>query len=134
VPGACFITRGQSLYAIVLNPRPVRILIRPPGLAAETKPDRTRRVDLLGHRAEILFQQSPDSLAVTLPDKMPTSLAAAIKIDGVIPYCFDSAFGQKTRRGAPQQDALIAAPCPSHARNGIMREDQEWSSRVVPHG
>lgn len=96
-------------------------MIHPLGLAAETKPDRTRRVTLLGQRAEILFQPSSDGLAVTLPDQRPTSFPAALRIGGH-PVVLDSEFGQKTRRRAPQQDALITASFPSHARNGIVRD------------
>jgi len=80
-----FTTRGRSLYAIVLNPRPGRLLIRPLGLDADTEPGRVRRVDMLGHRAEIPFEQSADGLAVTLPNKLPTSYAVALKIEGAIP-------------------------------------------------
>jgi alpha-L-fucosidase len=80
-----FTTRGRSLYAIVLNPRPGRLLIRPLGLDADTRPGRVRRVDMLGHRAEIPFEQSADGLAVTLPNKLPTSYAVALKIEGAIP-------------------------------------------------
>jgi len=80
-----FTTRGRALYAIVLNPRPGRLLIRPLGLAAETQPGRVSRMNLLGHRAEILFQQSSDGLAVTLPDTLPTSFAASLKIEGAMP-------------------------------------------------
>lgn len=79
-----FTTRGPFLYAVVLHPRPGWILIRPLGLAAETKPGQVRRVELLGHGGEIHFQQSPDSLVVTLPDGLPTPYSATLKIERAI--------------------------------------------------
>jgi hypothetical protein len=41
-------------------------------------------VDMLGHLAKIPFEQSADGLAVTLPKKLPTSYAVAIKIEGAV--------------------------------------------------
>jgi len=40
---------------------------------------------MLGHLAKIPFEQSADGLAVTLPNKLPTSYAAVLKIKGAIP-------------------------------------------------
>jgi len=76
-----FTTGGGALYAITLGEPRGRVSIA--SLAAGNPHDqrRIRRVTLLGNPAQLHFQQDSAALTVTLPDRLPSRLASALRID-----------------------------------------------------
>jgi alpha-L-fucosidase len=76
-----FTTGGGALYAITLGEPRGRVSIA--SLAAGNPHDqrRIRRVTLLGNPAQLHFRQDSAALTVTLPDRLPSRLASALRID-----------------------------------------------------
>ena len=77
--GIRFTCKGRTLYAFILE--------RPAGGSTVTvsslSPDRdhrVRKVELLGRKGPLPFEQTPDGLRVTLPESLPTSFVPVLKI------------------------------------------------------
>jgi alpha-L-fucosidase len=75
-----FTTKGNSLYAITLGEPKSQVVVTSLGRAAGNEPRAVRRVQLLGVRAPLKFQQSDAALVVEVPDRLPTPHASVLKI------------------------------------------------------
>ena len=77
-----FTTKGATLYAFALGwPEDGRMVIRSLAKPADGG-NEISRVELLGHRGELRFTQSADSLVVTLPAQKTSEIACALRITG----------------------------------------------------
>ena len=78
-----FTTKGKNLYAIALAwPENGTLLIK--SLARSDSKRPVRKVELLGFRGKLKWEQRSDGLLVTLPAKAPSDFAAALRIDDVL--------------------------------------------------
>jgi len=78
-----FTTKGATLYAIALGwPEDGKLLVH--SLAKPTGADvnNITGVSLLGYDGKVAWQQTPEGLAVTLPEKKVSEFTAALKITG----------------------------------------------------
>jgi alpha-L-fucosidase len=72
-----FTTKGNTLYAIALAwPENRQLLVK--SLAGQS----VRRVQLLGHRGRLVWKETPEGLAVTLPETPSSNFAVTLKITG----------------------------------------------------
>jgi len=71
---------GRTLYAIALGVPDGPLVIRTLKRGAEAYPGRIGRVTLLGSDAALTWQRTGDALRVTLPQKVPSRDAVALKI------------------------------------------------------
>ena len=74
-----FTTKGQSLYAILMNWPGEQAVI--PTLASGKHP-RIEKVSLLGHKVALPFAQEESSLIVSMPAQKPCEYAFALEIAG----------------------------------------------------
>ena len=75
-----FTTKGKTLYAIALAwPENGKLIVK--SLAGQS----VNRVELLGHKAKLLWEQTDEGLNVTLPEKAPCDYAVALRIEGPLP-------------------------------------------------
>ncbi|MGC3959210.1 MAG: alpha-L-fucosidase [Verrucomicrobiota bacterium] len=73
-----FTTKAKTLYAIVLAwPQSRQLLVK--SLVGQT----VKRVELLGHKGKLLWEQTAEGLLVSLPEKAPSDFAVTLKIEGV---------------------------------------------------
>lgn len=73
-----FTKKGKTLYAIALAwPENRKLLIK--SVAGQN----IKRVDLLGYKGQIPWEQTTDGLAASLPEKSPSNFAVTLKISGV---------------------------------------------------
>jgi alpha-L-fucosidase len=78
-----FTTKGSTLYAFALGwPEDGKVLIRSLAKPEGGKINRIRRVNLLGYSGKVDWQQTPDGLVVTLPEKKVSDYTVALKITG----------------------------------------------------
>jgi alpha-L-fucosidase len=78
-----FTTKGTTLYAIALGwPQDGRLTIKSLAAPADGKANRIKRVELLGHKGELSFEQSAVGLLVTLPAEKPCEFAWSLRITG----------------------------------------------------
>jgi len=78
-----FTTRGKTLYAIALGwPEDNRLIIKSLAKSAEPKVNHIRRVELLGHKGKLPFEQTTEGLVVTLPQREGTVYTTALSIAG----------------------------------------------------
>jgi alpha-L-fucosidase len=75
-----YTAKDKWLYAITLGEPRGRVTMTALGRAAERGPHAVRRVELLGRREPLKFEQSDRALVVELPDRLPTRHASAFKI------------------------------------------------------
>ncbi len=73
-----FTTKGETLYAIALGwPESAQLVVR--SLANRN----VQRVQLLGHRGRLKWQQTDQGLVVALPARPPCDFAVTLKISGL---------------------------------------------------
>jgi alpha-L-fucosidase len=73
-----FTTKGRTLYAIALAwPGKRQLVVK--SLSGE----KVKRVDLLGYNGKLKWEQTPNGLVVSLPEKAPCDFAVSLKITGL---------------------------------------------------
>jgi len=78
-----FTTKGKTLYAFALGwPQDGKLLIKSLGKTSDNNENAISKIELLGHRGKIEFAQSPEGLAVTLPEEKTSDLACCLRISG----------------------------------------------------
>lgn len=78
-----FTTKGKALYAIALGwPEDGKIVIKSLAGAPNSGSNRIARVELLGQRGRLKFEQSAGALTVSLPPKRLSDAACALRITG----------------------------------------------------
>jgi alpha-L-fucosidase len=78
-----FTTKGSTLYAFALGwPEDRTITIRSLAKPAGSDINRIEQISLLGYDGKIEWQQTADSLMVTLPEQRVSEYTAALKITG----------------------------------------------------
>jgi alpha-L-fucosidase len=78
-----FTTRGKTLYAIALGwPEDNRLIIKSLAKSTEPKVNHIQRIELLGHRGKIPFEQTAEGLVVTLPQHEGTVYTCSLAIAG----------------------------------------------------
>jgi alpha-L-fucosidase len=75
-----FTQKDGSLYAITLGEPRGQVVVKSLGRAAGLEPRAVRRVQLLGTRASLKFQQSDAALVVEMPERLPTRHASVLRI------------------------------------------------------
>lgn len=79
-----FTVHGKELYVFVLNPVPGSTIRLPAlGLGSEQKPSRVKSVKMLGG-GKVVFSQDSRSLALTMPEKLPTPYATVFEVKGAL--------------------------------------------------
>jgi alpha-L-fucosidase len=76
-----FTARDKAVYAITLGMPAGQVVIKSLGKKSAAGDAPVRAVHLLGHKAALKWTQRDDALVVSLPAKLPTAHAAALKID-----------------------------------------------------
>ncbi|MFD2905027.1 alpha-L-fucosidase [Sphingobacterium anhuiense] len=79
-----FTCKGKNLYIFVMNPKEKNILI--PSLALQKSQRRISKINLLGSKEKIHFDQNQNGLTINLPNKLPTELVIVFKIEGLTNY------------------------------------------------
>jgi alpha-L-fucosidase len=78
-----FTTKGATLYAIALGwPEDGKLVVRSLAKPAGENVNNLASVSLLGFDGKVEWQQTPEGLVVTLPDKKISEYTAALKITG----------------------------------------------------
>ena len=75
--GIRFTCKGRTLYAFILERPAGGSTVTVSSLSADR---RVRKVELLGRKSPLPFEQTPDGLLVTLPESLPTSFVPVLKI------------------------------------------------------
>jgi len=78
-----FTTKGNTLYAIFLGEPKGKATIASLATGAGLCGGKVEAVTLLGHEGKLAFTQDATGLHVTLPARLPTQHAAALKIEGL---------------------------------------------------
>ena len=78
-----FTTKGKTLYAIALGwPDDGKLVIRSLAKTADTKQNKIKKVELLGYKGRLQFDQTADGLAVELPSVKLSDLSCSLRING----------------------------------------------------
>ena len=78
-----FTTKGKMLYAIALGwPENGKMAIRALAKTADPAQNRIKRVELLGYKGKLKFEQTSEALVVELPDKKLSDLTCSLRITG----------------------------------------------------
>jgi alpha-L-fucosidase len=78
-----FTTRGKTLYAIALGwPKDGRLVIKSLAKTSDARGNHLRRIELLGHKGKLKFNQTTEGLVVTLPEQKVSADTCALKITG----------------------------------------------------
>ena len=78
-----FTTKGKFLYAIAMGwPEDNEVLIRSLASTEDPKINKIKRVELLGLKGSLHFEQTKDGLRVELPAEKLSDLACALRITG----------------------------------------------------
>ncbi|MCX7722345.1 MAG: alpha-L-fucosidase [Verrucomicrobiae bacterium] len=79
-----FTTKGDTLYAVALAwPDDRQLVIKSLGSNAGLAKGKIRKVQLLGYKGRISWQDTPDGLVVHLPAAPPCDFAVTLKITGL---------------------------------------------------
>jgi alpha-L-fucosidase len=76
-----FTAKGNAVYAITLGVPVKQVVIHALGKDSASAAGPIRSVRLLGSKAKLAWTQRDDALVVTLPARLPTAHAAALKIE-----------------------------------------------------
>jgi alpha-L-fucosidase len=76
-----FTAKGNAVYAITLGVPEKQVVIHALGKDSAHAAGPIRSVRLLGSKAKLAWTQRADALVVTLPARLPTAHAAALKIE-----------------------------------------------------
>jgi len=78
-----FTTKGKTLYAIALGwPQNGELAIKSLARRGDAKANQIAKVELLGHKGNLKFTQTPEGLVVTLPAEKLSELTCTLKIEG----------------------------------------------------
>jgi len=78
-----FTTKGKTLYAIALGwPTDGKMTIRALAKTADSAQNQIKRVELLGYKGKLKFEQTAEGLVVELPDKKLSDLTCSLRITG----------------------------------------------------
>lgn len=78
-----FTTKGKNLYAIALGwPSENKFVIRSLAKTGDAGANQIKRVELLGYRGELKFNQTAEALTVELPAEKRSDLTCSLKIAG----------------------------------------------------
>jgi alpha-L-fucosidase len=78
-----FTTKDKTLYAIALGwPEDGQLVIRSLGKPADQKSNQIKRVELVGHKGKLKFEQTEEGLTVKLPGEKLSELTCALRIEG----------------------------------------------------
>lgn len=80
--GVSFMTRGRTLYPIVMGWSERRAVVAPPSANSSHNVGKIENVELLGFRGKLQWKQDENGLTVRLPDRAPSDYAVAFKITG----------------------------------------------------
>jgi len=80
-----FTSRGNAVYAITLGVPSEQVVIHSLGKQSTYADGAIRSVHLLGDKTALTWTQRDDALVVTLPKRLPTAHAAALKIELAAP-------------------------------------------------
>jgi len=78
-----FTAKGKKLYAIAMGwPDSGKIVIKSLAKTADPAQNKISRVELLGGKGKLKFEQTADGLLVNLPDKKLSDLTCSLRISG----------------------------------------------------
>jgi len=78
-----FTTKGKTLYAIALGwPDDGKLTIKSLARTSDAGMNKIKRVELLGHKGKLQFEQTTEGLVVTLPAAKLSDLTCSLKITG----------------------------------------------------
>jgi alpha-L-fucosidase len=77
-----FTTKGQTLYAFVMDWPGKEAVIAPLASSSKHAPGKIENVELLGHSGNLKWKRDDTSLKIELPDKKPCDYAIAFRISG----------------------------------------------------
>jgi alpha-L-fucosidase len=78
-----FTTKGKTLYAIALGwPEDGKVVIKSLAKTDDASVSKIKRVELLGHKGKLQFEQTTEGLVVTLPAARLSDLTCSLKITG----------------------------------------------------
>lgn len=78
-----FTTKGKTLYAIALGwPDGGKLTIKSLAKTGDADMNKIERLELLGHKGKLQFEQTADGLVVTLPAAKLSDLTCSLKITG----------------------------------------------------
>ena len=75
-----FTQKGNTLYAIVLGLPTNGVSIKSLGQSAKLLDQPVKRIEMLGSREKISWQQNADALEISLPKNLPNNFADVFKI------------------------------------------------------
>jgi alpha-L-fucosidase len=79
-----FTTKGKTLYATALGwPDDGKMIIKSLAKTSDTKQNKIKKVELLGYKGELKFDQTIDGLTVELPEVKLSDLTCALRITGI---------------------------------------------------
>ncbi len=79
-----YVTQGNSLYIIVLNPQAGDIELPSLGLNSIHKPGQITSIRMIGGTQKIQFKQDTQKLLLSVPEKRPNTYATVFKVEGVL--------------------------------------------------
>jgi alpha-L-fucosidase len=78
-----FTTKGKTLYAIALGwPENGKMIIKSLAKTVDSAQNKINRIELLGYKGKLNFEQTADGLTVNLPDKKLSDLTCSLRITG----------------------------------------------------
>jgi alpha-L-fucosidase len=78
-----FTTKGQTLYAIALGwPSDGKMIVKSLAKTSDAAKNKITKVQLLGHKGKLKFNQTSEGLAVELPDVKVGDLTCSLRITG----------------------------------------------------
>ncbi len=110
-----FTTKGKTLYATALGwPGENKLVIRSLGRTADPTQNQIRRVELLGYRGGLKFEQTAEGLIVALPPQKLSDLTCSLRITGknfkpapVVPKAAVVTPDNKNRLSLGAEDAVL---------------------------
>ena len=78
-----FTTKGKTLYAIALGwPEGGKLAIKSLAKTSDAAQNKIKKVELLGYKGKLKFEQTADALIVELPDVKLSDLTCSLRING----------------------------------------------------
>jgi alpha-L-fucosidase len=77
-----FTTKGQALYAFIMDWPGKEAVIAPLATSSTQAPGKIENVELLGHSGNLKWKRDETSLKIELPDEKPCEYAIAFRISG----------------------------------------------------
>ncbi|UCS94879.1 alpha-L-fucosidase [Echinicola marina] len=79
-----FVTKGETLYVIVLNPKSGDIELPALGLRSPHKVGKITAIKMIGANDKISYSQLDEKLVLNVPSKRPNDLATVFKLEGAL--------------------------------------------------